>query len=286
MPEKVMPGPVSEDSCIREAVCIHTRKIFDACKDKDCIEDLRVYPTGSSQEVLDRASSVKAGCAELLYAYIDVEPISFNRGFYTVDVRYFYRITADAFVGAVRPVEITGLAVFDKRVVLFGSEGSAKVFSSTGVNCGLDPQELPRTNAPTAVVEAVDPLILSMKLIDVCDCRPCDCGCAEVPSAVAACFPEELVMGGGAHRLYVTLGQFSLIRLERDTQLLMPVYDYCIPEKECACDGGCDCQEDPCDLFRKVQFPVGEFFPPNSLAPGSNSYQDIRFGGCGCGCGR
>ena len=44
MPEKVMPGPV-EDSCgIREAVCIHTRKIFDSCRDKDCIEDLRFYP--------------------------------------------------------------------------------------------------------------------------------------------------------------------------------------------------------------------------------------------------
>ena len=44
-----------------------------------------------------RAQSVKAGSAELLYAYIDVEPVTFNRGFYTVDVRYFYRITADAF---------------------------------------------------------------------------------------------------------------------------------------------------------------------------------------------
>ena len=30
---------------------------------------------------------MKAGSAELLYAYIDVEPVSFNRGFYTVDVR-------------------------------------------------------------------------------------------------------------------------------------------------------------------------------------------------------
>ena len=49
-----------------------------------------------------------------------------------MDVRYFYRITADAFVGAARPVEISGLAVFDKRVILFGSEGSAKVFSSQG----------------------------------------------------------------------------------------------------------------------------------------------------------
>lgn len=35
MPEKVVPGPVSEDRCIREAVCIHTKKIFDSCKDKD-----------------------------------------------------------------------------------------------------------------------------------------------------------------------------------------------------------------------------------------------------------
>lgn len=153
MPEKVVPGPVSDERRIREAVCIHTKKIFDSCKDKDCIEDLRVYPTRGCQEVIDRAVSVKAGCAELLHAYIDVEPVTFNRGFYTVDVRYFYRITADAFVGAARPVEITGLAVFDKRVILFGSEGSAKVFTSTGKNCGSDVQGLPATTAPTAVVE-------------------------------------------------------------------------------------------------------------------------------------
>lgn len=277
MSEKVVPGPVSDERRIREAVCIHTKKIFDSCKDKDCIEDLRVYPTRGCQEVIDRAVSVKAGCAELLYAYIDVEPVTFNRGFYTVDVRYFYRITADAFVGAARPVEITGLAVFDKRVILFGSEGSAKVFTSTGKNCGSDIQGLPATTAPTAVVESVDPIILGMKLVEVCQCRHND-NCCEIPPAVCACFPEELVTGGDVHRLFVTLGQFSIIRLERDTQLLMPAYDYCMPEKDCDC--GCDCrQEDPCELFRKVQFPVGEFFPPNHCpAPKSVEYQDVR--GC------
>lgn len=277
MPEKVVPGPVSDERRIREAVCIHTKKIFDSCKDKDCIEDLRVYPTRGCQEVVDRAVSVKAGCAELLYAYIDVEPVTFNRGFYTVDVRYFYRITADAFVGAARPVEITGLAVFDKRVILFGSEGSAKVFTSTGKNCGSDIQGLPATTAPTAVVESVDPIILGMKLVEVCQCHHHD-NCCEIPPAVCACFPEELVTGGDVHRLFVTLGQFSIIRLERDTQLLMPAYDYCMPEKDCDC--GCDCrQEDPCELFRKVQFPVGEFFPPNHCpAPKSVEYQDVR--GC------
>lgn len=277
MPEKVVPGPVSDERRIREAVCIHTKKIFDSCKDKDCIEDLRVYPTRGCQEVIDRAVSVKAGCAELLHAYIDVEPVTFNRGFYTVDVRYFYRITADAFVGAARPVEITGLAVFDKRVILFGSEGSAKVFTSTGKNCGSDVQGLPATTAPTAVVESVDPIILGMKLVEVCQCHHHD-NCCEIPPAVCACFPEELVTGGDVHRLFVTLGQFSIIRLERDTQLLMPAYDYCMPEKDCDC--GCDCrQEDPCELFRKVQFPVGEFFPPNHCPdPKSVEYQDVR--GC------
>ena len=82
--------------------------------------------------------SVRGGKAELLYVSTEVEPVSFNRGFYTVDVRYFYRITADAFVGAARPVEVCGLAVFDKRIILFGSEGNAKVFRSDVVLDGTD----------------------------------------------------------------------------------------------------------------------------------------------------
>ena len=40
MADKVVPGPVEGSAAVREAVCIHTRKIFDACRDKDCVEDL------------------------------------------------------------------------------------------------------------------------------------------------------------------------------------------------------------------------------------------------------
>ena len=273
MPEKVMPGPV-EDSCgIREAVCIHTRKIFDSCRDKDCIEDLRFYPKLQCVDIINRALSVKGGSAKLLYVYVDVEPVSFNRGFYTVDMRFFYHVTLQAYLSCPVPVTVEGLCVFDKRAILFGSEGNAKIFSSQA-GCGPDGQRLPNTTAPVAVVEAVDPLILGMKLLDVCDCRPCPCECqwTDVPPAVAAAFPEELAFTGEAHRMYVTLGQFSIIRLERDTQLLTPVYDYCVPEKECPCDGG-SCQEDPCELFRKIDFPTDEFFPPKASD-------------CGCGCGR
>lgn len=52
MNERVVPGPVQDSCGIREAVCIHTKKIYDSCRDKDCIEDLRVYPTRSPRRSL------------------------------------------------------------------------------------------------------------------------------------------------------------------------------------------------------------------------------------------
>ena len=146
MPEKVMPGPV-EDSCgIREAVCIHTRKIFDSCRDKDCIEDLRFYPKLQCVDIINRALSVKGGSAKLLYVYVDVEPVSFNRGFYTVDMRFFYHVTLQAYLSCPVPVTVEGLCVFDKRAILFGSEGNAKIFSSEMRAGEPDLQMMQRSN--------------------------------------------------------------------------------------------------------------------------------------------
>ncbi len=262
MAERIVPGPVcpSQDNC--EAVCIHTRKIYDSCKDKDCVEELRFYPTQCSQELLSRAQTVKGGKAELLYTYIDVEPVVFNRGFYTVDMRFFYRVTLNAYCNCPRPQEVEGLCVFDKRVILFGSEGSAKIFSSRTRPDALDRQNIQQSNMPVAVVEAVDPIVLDAKIVDCCDCRCCDCDICEIPGCVCQCFGGDLTMGENDRRVLVTLGQFSIVRLERDSQLLMPVFDYCMPEKECP--NGCG-GDDPCQLFQSIAFPVGEFFPPNSV---------------------
>lgn len=247
---------------IREAVCIHTRKIFDSCKDKDCLEDLRFYPCLQYADVLSRALSVKGGSARLLHIYIDVEPVSFNRGFYTVDLRFFYAVTLQAYLTSPIPVPVEGLCVFDKRVILFGSEGSAKIFSSDTVLDDLDIPGCRRSNLPTAVVEAVDPIVLDARAEDRCKPCRCDCGLTEIPAFIAQSFDQPLLFDdNGGRRYYVTLGQFSLVRLERDTQLLIPVYDYCIPQTECS---GGD-QEDPCGLFRSVAFPVNEFFPPNTV---------------------
>lgn len=61
---------------LRQGMSIHTRKITDSCRDKDCIEDLRVYLTNGSQNILDTAASVRVRCAELLNTYIDVETVA------------------------------------------------------------------------------------------------------------------------------------------------------------------------------------------------------------------
>ena len=64
---------------LQQAMSVHTRKITDSCRDKDCIEDLRVYLTKGSQCILDSCANVKVRCAELLFAAIDVEPVAFYR---------------------------------------------------------------------------------------------------------------------------------------------------------------------------------------------------------------
>ncbi|MCC8182362.1 MAG: hypothetical protein LIO45_05240 [Clostridiales bacterium] len=267
MAETVLPGPVSAGTPIREATCIHTQKIYDSCQSKDCLEDLRLYPEMSSQTTLDNAQSIRSAQAELLYVDIQVDQVGYSQGFYTVDLQYYYRITADAYTpGSARPVVISGLATFCKRCMLFGSQSAAKTFTS--VQSVSDAQSLSYANKlPTAVVEAVDPIVLSVRLYNP-EPSGCPCECTgesavspDIPPAIQRLFDEKLATSNdNSRQLLLTLGQFSILRMERDSQLLVPIYDYCMPDKECQCDG--PSEDDPCTLFQRVDFPVSEFFPP------------------------
>lgn len=223
-----------------------------------------MYVSEADQRIIDQAVSVKAGTAELLCAYIDTEEVRYKKGFYAVSVRYYYRITVDVSTCAGQMTPVSGLAVFQKRCVLYGGESGAKVFSSTNHSCA----PIRGTDAmPEAVVEVVDPMILSVRLVDGCCCQSMRDCCVEVPRPVIECFPEDPCMSHGSQNIYVTLGQFSILRLERDTQLLMPAYDYCIPDKACDCEDE-DCQKDPCELFQMVNFPTEAFFPGSSGGDG------------------
>ena len=244
---------------LRQAMSIHTRKITDSCRDKDCIEDLRVYLTTGSQCQLDSAVSTRVRCAELLYTYIDVEPAAFDRNHYCIDVTFYYRILADAIIGTARPTTLYGLAVFTKRAVLCGEDSCAHIYRSDTRIGAQDGITRVFANRPTAVVEVLDPMVLSSKVKDVCDCT-CDCTSLQIPAAIRELFDEDLVVSGDQRRLFVTLGQFSIIRLERDAQLIVPVMDYSIPTKDC-CDSLGGCTEDPCEMFSRIPFPTQQFTP-------------------------
>jgi len=137
-------------------------------------------------------------------------------------------------------------------------------------------------------VEAVDPIFLDADICEAknaCNCVPQECRCdcdelCDVPQCVRELFDDELVVSGGCKNLLVTLGQFSIVRLERDSQILIPAYDFCMPEKECVGSS----EDSPCDLFRKIKFPVGEFFPPARGVP-ENSLCDCKPIAKGC-CGK
>ena len=243
-----------------ETMSIHTRKITDSCRDKDCIEDLRVYLTKGSQCLLDNATSARVRNAELLYTYIDVEPVAFDRNHYCVDVTFYYRILADTVVGSGRPATLYGLASFSKRAVLCGEDSRAHIYRSDTRLGEYDGATRIMANLPTAVVEVLDPMVLGSKVKEVCEC-PCQ-DSVQIPVGIASLFDEELVLSGDRRRLFVTLGQFSIIRLERDAQLVVPVVEYSIPTKEC-CETPGFCAEDPCEMFSRIPFPAAQFAPRN-----------------------
>ena len=141
---------------LNQALSIHTRKITDSCRDKDCIEDLRVYLTVGSQDQLETAASVRVRSADLLDAYIDVEPVAFDGHHYCIDVTFYYRVLADAVVGCNRPTTLYGLACFSKRAVLCGEDSRAHIFTSDTRLGQMDGTSIPSSNLPTAVVEVTD----------------------------------------------------------------------------------------------------------------------------------
>ena len=245
---------------IREAVCVHTDKISDSCLAKDCIEDLQVYLTVPSQQALDCAVSAKARYVELLHVGVHVETVPYSTGYYTVDLTFYYRVIADASAAGGRPTTVTGLAIFSKRLVMFGGETSARSFSSrSGISC-LCKQAIQAGNVPEAIVEVVDPMILGSRVQEVCNCNCCPPSPPVIPEAILGCFEEQLVLDGESKRLLVTIGQFSIARLERSTQLLIPTFDYCIPSKTCKNVSSSN-TESPCEVFGQIEFPMDAFFP-------------------------
>ncbi len=133
--------------------------------------------------------------------------------------------------------------------------------------------------------EIVDPICLASRVEDAAqdNCSCCCCGEMDVnsvPEDICKVFDDILVDNSDSKKVYVTIGLFTIVRLTRKVELLIPVVDFCIPQNECIQST----DSNPCELFDKLKFPVDEFFPPEKCH--FDSIDTVSAGyGCGCGCG-
>lgn len=256
----------TSESNFKEAVCIDAGRVYDSCCDRDCVENLRCYFSAETQALIENATSVRLRCAEVLNVFIDVEPVNFNRGYYSCDLTFLFLVRLDLFTAPhSSPNDICGVAVFNKRVILYGSEGNVKTFSN---KASQNYDYFGQNNTPRCVVQTVEPIALSAHIGEIGS--NCDNICA-LPDNASEILGGTIATGlsPNSRTVYVTLGLFSVIQLIRNVQMLIPVYDFCIPEKQCT-----DTTDQPCDVFRRIKFPTEDFFPPQS--PNDN-------GDCGCG---
>ncbi len=248
-------------SCIggRDSACISTSQILDSCKDKDCYEDSRVYLTPYGQELIEHTSAVRATGAEICRACVSVSPVMFSRGFYQVTARYYVKVNFEACVGRCSPQCFDGITVVEKKVVLYGGEGNVRIFRSkdSGYCCNESATDC-GSNVPEAVIETVEPVVLTAKVIEpkYCHHTLCCCPCCEIPDSVSALCGGSLTDPDGQNILTVSLGMFSVIRIERPASLLISATPYAVPDKECPMQIE---EEDACAVFKKMDFPTFEF---------------------------
>lgn len=289
--DKVLPGEISEKDLhkIKEAVCIQVEKIYDSCKEKDCIENARVFfrNPGKVQWLINNAINVKVKDAEVVKVFADVEEVPFKRGFFTVDVKYFIKLNIEFFTtkpnGGINVTQVPGLIAFDKKVILFGSEGNVKIFKSQfSDSCSNTPvhSALEQTNLPIAKVEVAEPISLNAKIAELKDCdhhhdhhkRSYDTHYPDNLSDILEDIDFGIDLEGlgdvdrGHHEndnkvVLATVGLFSIIKLVRFVQLLIPSFDFCVPHKKCIAAT----DDDPCELFDSIEFPIEEFFPPQKF---------------------
>lgn len=260
-------------------VVIDTYQVFDSCRDRDCFEDTKVFLDEIGQSIIEHTTQVRTKSAEICSSTIAVEPVHLSRGFYRVTVRFYVKLELEACLCPGKSQCFNGLAVVEKSVVLYGGEGNVHVFRSSAISdgfCSVPTCGEMGDNMPIAVVETVDPVILGTRVIEPtpdCCCHCC-CSCADIPQAISGMF-GQLCDNVGRH-LAVSLGFFSVIRIERPEQYLVNAVECSIPDKECVIGDS----SSPCDAFKKMAFPVDQF-APGRIASTQHPFHDSP-GDCGC----
>ena len=252
------------------SVSVDTFRIYDACRQQDCLEDLLVLLTEEGQRLVDNASAVRIRSARVLWARIDTEEMPFHQGYFRVNIRYYFHCVLECSNGIGTGQETAGLTVYDRSMMLYG--GSSRV-SSFASDLGADNGRIlggihSSINHPRIVVEAAEPVALRLTTVDFDRSRTFGasfCESGDVPEEIAAEFPGRFMNAVPGNKvLFVTLGLFSMVRIERPAQLIVPACDSSVPT---GCGEYRFGDTDPCTLFRAMEFPLAEFYPETVPEP-------------------
>lgn len=248
------------------ACCIDTYRIYDSCKNQECMEDMAVMVTEEGQQILDSASAVRVKSAKILWAKIHTEEMPFHKGYFQISTRFYFHTVLDCCTGMGTGRDIAGLCIYDKSVLLYGGEGGVSVFKSDIEANSFCPAPVApihqSTNLPQAVVEVAEPVALRLNVLCYENCQSFGvrlCTASQIPETVTKYYSGSFRDPSHGNKVcFLSLGMFSLIRIERPAQLVIPACDSCIPSGT----GEYDLPHtDPCSLFRSMEFPVGDFYP-------------------------
>ena len=226
------------------AVPVKLDRVFDSCSDKDCITNLQVMLENGA-DLPPQFTSVKTRCCTIDSVCMTVEPIPFNRGYYSVDVTYQFGVDLLCYERTCEaPVLMHGTASASKSVILYGSESSTKTFFSTGAQIGSTNACCDVVNLPTASCQCVDPIVLETRIATV-----------RQPNAEDSSYIRAVVL---------TLGVFSVVELSRPVTMTAAAYPYQVPAKSCSAE-----TDSPCEIFSRLSFPTDEFLPglPEQVSP-------------------
>lgn len=231
------------------AVPIKANRVIDSCSFKECIENLNVsvqFPESTA------ISAVRINCVTISDVDVVATPVTFNKGFYSLNITYTVTLNICATNAATTPssmVLVQGTASFSKTMILYGGCETAKTIctnddAETVQPCGCC------SGTPNVCVQSIDPMVLSYTFT-----------------------PSQNIPV-----LTVTLGVMSIVEVTRPVTILVPTYPYSIPCKPC----NTQAEDDVCSVFDRIQFPAGEFTNNNFDIPDCNSVNWQSCKGCKC----
>lgn len=217
--------------------CIIANKVYDQCRQQDCIEKLAysalapeepINPPNNAAAVIIVPNTFRIAGIFL----VNKSPNLLRRGYYDIELKFSFEYQLQFRDGSGIPIggNILARSLFNKKVSLFGSTGTdVSVYSDFG---GFPNLQI----APFTLVEA-----------------------SSYPLDATLGYTIPIASGDNPpvpNSVNVTIGLFTIIKLFRLVNLVVPSSGFCKPKK---CE---EISEDPCEYFNNLKFPFDIFDPP------------------------